>query len=434
MGKDSPVGTTIVAGVRSAARKKKRKVMPRTEEHESIEGSTVSVASADLLITVSGPPTQEWERWAALIDTVVSDQTANYAAVAIPADGARSNPAASISQTKVPTYTYQATQADNTPGLPGIVRNSIYRPLAELASKLEARALLILAPDSDALDASMVRILADAVLNGGNDLSLPIYATPPLDGLLNRAVFSPLVSVLYGRRVRFPLAQDFCISARMLERLAALPLAAQGDISWPSIEAVASGFAICEAHVNVSHHANSDGLDLSGVLNVLLGSLYSDMEKRAALWQRPRGLQPLRLIGWPATAPNSDHNIDIAPLRDAFLLGFTNLQEVWSLVLPPVTLMDLKRLSKLPIEQFHMPDTLWTRIIYDFALAHRLRTISRAHLLGALVPLYLGWVASYVRGSTSGANGQPLQDLEKVFEENKAYFVSRWRWPDRFNP
>jgi hypothetical protein len=156
------------------------------------------------------------------------------------------------------------------------------------------------------------------------------------------------------------------------------------------------------------------------------------MERRAALWQRLRGIQPLRLIGWPATVPNSDHNIDIAPLRDAFLLGFGNLQEVWSLVLPPVTLMDLKRLSKLPLEQFHMPDTLWTRIIYDFALAHRLRPISRAHLLGALVPLYLGWVASYVRGSANGANGQPLQDLEKAFEENKAYFVSRW--PDRFNP
>jgi glucosylglycerate synthase len=408
--------------------------MPKTEEHEAIEGSTASVASADLLITVSGPPSREWERWATIIDAVVSDQTANYAAFAVPADGVRPSPAAPISQTKIPIYTYQATESDTIPGIPGVVRNSIYRPIAELASKLEVRAVLILAPDPGALEASMLRILADAVLNGGNDLCLPVYATPPLDGLLNRAVLSPLVSVLYGKRVRFPLAQDFCISARMLERLASLPATSQADISWPSIEASAAGFAICEAHVNVSHHTKSDGLDLSDVLNLLLGSLYSDMEKRAALWQRLRGIQPLRLIGWPSAIPNSDHNIDIAPLRDAFFLGFSNLQEVWSLVLPPVTLLELKRLSKLPLEQFHMPDTLWTRIVYDFALAHRLRPLSRAHLLGALVPLYLGWVASYVHNATNGANGQPLQDLEKTFEDNKAYFVSRWRWPDRFNP
>lgn len=104
------------------------------------------------------------------------------------------------------------------------------------------------------------------------------------------------------------------------------------------------------------------------------------------------------------------------------------------MVLPPVALLELKRLSKLPLEKFQMPDALWARIVYDFALAYRLRPISRTHLLGALVPLYLGWVASYVQGSATGNALQLLQDLERAFEENKSYFVSRWRWPDRFNP
>jgi hypothetical protein len=77
------------------------------------------------------------------------------------------------------------------------------------------------------------------------------------------------------------------------------------------------------------------------------------------------------------------------------------------------------------------------KIIYDFALAHRLRTISRAHLLGALTPLYLGWVASYVQevaNLTNVAAEQRLEQLARAFEDNKPYLVSRWRWPDRFNP
>jgi hypothetical protein len=70
-------------------------------------------------------------------------------------------------------------------------------------------------------------------------------------------------------------------------------------------------------------------------------------------------------------------------------------------------------------------------------LAHRLRTISRDHLLRSMTPLYLGWVASYVHDLTSGGAISPERRLERLslaYEAGKSYLVSRWRWPDRFNP
>jgi glucosylglycerate synthase len=100
-------------------------------------------------------------------------------------------------------------------------------------------------------------------------------------------------------------------------------------------------------------------------------------------------------------------------------------------------LFELRKLSRLPADQFRMPDELWVRIVYDFALAHRLRTISRDHLLRSLTPLYLGWVASYARDlQTSGASSpeRRLEQLGVAYEAEKSYLVSRWRWPDRFNP
>ena len=84
-----------------------------------------------------------------------------------------------------------------------------------------------------------------------------------------------------------------------------------------------------------------------------------------------------------------------------------------------------------------MPDDLWARIVYDFALAHRMRTISRDHLLKSMTPLYLAWVASYARalGKAGEATAQEkLERLGDAFESCKSYLVSRWRWPDRFNP
>jgi glucosylglycerate synthase len=124
-------------------------------------------------------------------------------------------------------------------------------------------------------------------------------------------------------------------------------------------------------------------------------------------------------------------------MLETFQLGFRNLQEVWSLVLPPVTLLELKRLARPGNDRFHLPDDLWVRIVYDFALAYRLRTIGRSHLLGALTPLYLGWVASYaLEVANAGATeiDQRLEKLARAYEEGKPYLLQRWRWPDRFNP
>jgi hypothetical protein len=122
-------------------------------------------------------------------------------------------------------------------------------------------------------------------------------------------------------------------------------------------------------------------------------------------------------------------------MLEAFRVAYINLQEIWALVLPPQTLVGLKHLSLMPPAGFRMNDELWTRIVYDFILAYRLRTINRGHLLGALTPLYLAWVASHILLTGGGAAPeQHIEDLAATFERDKAYLVSRWRWPDRFNP
>jgi hypothetical protein len=75
--------------------------------------------------------------------------------------------------------------------------------------------------------------------------------------------------------------------------------------------------------------------------------------------------------------------------------------------------------------------------VYDFALAHRLRNIHRTHLFGALTPLYLGWVASYaveINQSGIATAQQRIEQLARIYESEKPYLLSRWRWPDRFHP
>jgi hypothetical protein len=312
----------------------------------------------------------------------------------------------------------------------------------KVAQEHQATACLMLGPEPQLLPPASIRALATAVLAPASgspaDLAVPRYQFGPHESLVNSAILYPVTRALYGARPRFPLAFDIGLSLRMAERLATVAqnftAAGQNDaILWSVAEAVAGNCTITEVESGPRALPQPASVDLNALLAEIAGSLFSDINLKASLWQRVRTMQPPRPVsqlrapaeGWP----------DVTPMLEAFRLAYTNLHEIWALVLPPNTLLGLKHLSLIPAANFRMSDALWTRIVYDFILAHRLRTINRGHLLGALTPLYLAWVASHIILADSGtAPEQHIEELAMNFESDKAYLVSRWRWPDRFNP
>ena len=310
----------------------------------------------------------------------------------------------------------------------------------ELMRLHSSGACLLLGAEAESMSAAALRTMAETVISGKADLVVPRYALPSSQGLLNSAIISPLSRSLYGAKVRFPLALDFGVSRRMAEKLAAtaqrFTAANQGDaIIWPVAEAVNAGFNVAEVQVGerLLPQVNDD---LSGLLNTVVAPLFSDVEQRAAFWQRSRPAREVLKVTaetQPAFTPEPVANDEIDGLLESFQNGFRNLHEIWSLVLPPNSLVARKRVSLVSRENFALPDPLWARIVYDFVLAHRLRTLARNHLMGVMVPLYLGWVASHILGLRSGQEGDP-EPLARAFEADKPYLVSRWRWPDRFNP
>ena len=309
-----------------------------------------------------------------------------------------------------------------------------------MAREWGVSACAVIGFDLAALQTNFLAPMMAPVMEKRCELVMPVYSLGKFDGLLNSSILAPLTRALYGRRVRFPLAPDFCFSAKMIPELgvALQRTTAQGQtLFWPSTEAAIRDCGTCQVHVDTRHLPPADGVDLSTVLAQTVGPLFAEMATNAPLWQRIRGSQPVETYGAAIAAPADAAHADTSPMLETFQLGFRNLQEVWSLVLPPVTLLELKRLARPSTERFHLPDELWVRIVYDFALAYRLRTISRTHLLGALTPLYLGWVASYaleVANCSAADAEQRLERLARAYEDGKPYLLSRWRWPDRFNP
>ena len=313
----------------------------------------------------------------------------------------------------------------------------------ELAQEHHASSVLLLGPEAQTLTLQALRGLVEAVQTGGgsgsNDLAVPLYALPARSGLVNSAILYPLSRALFGAPARFPLAIDLGMSSRLLARLATVAqrftAANQHEaLLWPVSEAAVAGFTITQVEVGARLLPQPTAPDLNAILAQVTGAFFSDIDAKAAFWQRSRVALPARVLSTPGRS--GAHSPDeVQPMLEAFRLAYGNLSEIWSLVLPPHSLLGLKRLSVMPSDAFHMPDSLWARIVYDFLLAYRLRTINRGHLLGALTPLYLAWAASHILQTSGGEDPeQHIEALAAAFEADKPYLVSRWRWPDRFNP
>jgi hypothetical protein len=316
-----------------------------------------------------------------------------------------------------------------------------YQAVFAASEKLGARACCILASKLENAAPRWICQLAQPMLQSNLDLVLPRYARRKLEGLLNSSVISPITRCLYGKRIHNPLGPDLGASQRLFRKILGAERNARAGVMHPlaslASAALCDNMQVCEVHVGARSYPPTDWTNISSLITQVLGPIFLDMERNAICWQRTRGCVPVPVIGDPVFVSQGTATPDISRMVESFQLGNRDLQEIWSLVLPPATLFELRKLSRLPLEQFRMPDELWARIVYDFALAHHLRTISRDHLLKSMTPLYLAWVASYAQELSAGGEDDSEQRLERLsmaYESSKSYLVSRWRWPDRFNP
>jgi hypothetical protein len=312
---------------------------------------------------------------------------------------------------------------------------------SELAQKHDAAQILLLGADICSLPPASIRQMADQI-TAGTDLAVPAYSLGPHDGLVASAVLYPLTRALFAVNIRFPLPMDAAMSRRMSDRMASLArrhAGAQPDaLLWPVAEAAVAGFNIRQIDSRATIPPAPPSSDFNTLFTSVTGSMLAEIEAKAPFWQRARGLTAAlpesRGLGG-GRSDNGDVAEELPGMVDAFRLAYKNLQELWSLALPPQSLLALKKLSLSEPSAFAIAPALWARIVYDFALAYHLRTLNRGHLMGAFTPLYLAWVASTLRVAVDDATAVThREETAAAFEREKPYLVARWRWPDRFNP
>ena len=319
-----------------------------------------------------------------------------------------------------------------------------YLAAANLARTHEAKYVLLLG--SETLSTQLLTGLASGLMSNSADVVVPRLHPGPREGLVTAGLLYPLTSALYGQDVRFPLPYNVGLSSRGMDRLGAV---ARREVSagksesllWPVSAAAKAGLAVREAETGEHTLPTPLVADFNQLFTEVISSLFLDVEEQAILWQRARSGSLAERAALPTASPDqcATEDSDLAATAhrvEEFRAAYANLLPIWSLVLPPQTLLALKKLSRMDEASFRFPAALWARVVYDFALAFHLRTLSRSHAVGALTPLYLAWAASYLRcvADNPAMAEDRVQEQALAFKQERPYFISRWRWPDRFNP
>ena len=285
-----------------------------------------------------------------------------------------------------------------------------------------------------------VRLLRP-ILDGQLDFVCPLYARHKWEGLVSTGIQYPLVRCLFGKAMRRPMESEFAISRRLAldlhrDRDWESDPAHAGSDTWMAAKALAGDYGVAQVRVG-NRPAAASGEDLSAALARVADQLFREMERHAATWQRSFNHLPSPDLGETMVSSEGIPAPVVASMLNAFRLGHQELLPIWRLALPPATLLALQRIARLPEADFAMDDSLWARILYDFSLGYHARVMDRGQLLRAMTPLYLGWAASFVNQTKDldfAAVERRVESLCAAFASSKPYLISRWRWPDSFNP
>jgi len=314
-------------------------------------------------------------------------------------------------------------------------QDKAYRTFLETAVSHGVKACAVIDPDLKSITPEWVEGLLRPVVAEGFDFVSPLFARKKFDGTITQGILYPLTRVLYGKRVSQPLGGNIGFSRKLVDYY--LSKAAWessvlrfGTDIWMTTLAVAGGFKLCQMHLGVKiQETQGPTRDLATIFTQVISSAYTLMGEYASIWKEVKETQPVPTFGHPEEIENESVSVNLERMMRIFRLAVKDLMEVWRKVLPGPTAQQLVPIGRLSDEAFHFPQELWVRLIYDFAAAYQKGSVHRDHLLKSMVPLYLGWVVSFIRENLKVSAQEVEERVEalcQVFEEMKPYLIEHW--------
>jgi glycosyltransferase involved in cell wall biosynthesis len=311
------------------------------------------------------------------------------------------------------------------------------RNLFAKAVELSAKAVMVLDADLKSITPLWIRNLGEPLFDEYHFVS-PLYVRHKYDGTITNNLAYPLTRALYGRRVRQPIGGDYGFSGE-LARVYAKPdvwddaIAEFGIDIWMTTTALRNRMAVIQSFMGRPKIHKSK--DLVAVIDDLFSdvviTIFELMCRYESFWKDVKWSRPTAVFGFGMGELEMPPPVeaDINLLSDKFGKGLSEHWDLYKAILHIENINKIEEVASLPSECFEFPTGLWAKVLYDFAIAYKIREVPRDDLVAALVALHYGKTLSYVL-ETQAMNTQQVEEFIEdqcvQFEKTKSYLLERW--------
>ncbi len=322
-------------------------------------------------------------------------------------------------------------------GTPG--KGKAFRRIFEIAHELKAKAVVVVDSDLRSITPEWIQLLAGPILFKNFAYVAPLYSRHKYDGTITNSLIYPLTRALYGKKIRQPIGGEFGFSAKVLDHFMEKDIwdtdvAYYGIDIWMTSVALANGYKVCQSFLGAKIHNPKSVATLPPMFKQVIGTIFSLIEENQDKWKKIKGSKNIPTFGFQARVIPEEAHQNFNELYNLFHKGVAKRYHIWQEILKKENYQGLKKVVLLSRKNFNFPARLWAKIIYDYILFyHRFKytfmEMSLPSVLESMIPLYLGFVASFVLKTKKMSNQEAEEVIEKIcleFEKLKPYLIDNW--------
>jgi glycosyltransferase involved in cell wall biosynthesis len=321
------------------------------------------------------------------------------------------------------------------PGVSGKGNN--LRNLFLKAVELEAKAIIVADADLRSMTPLWIRNLCEPIFDN-YDFVAPLYIRHKYDVTVTNNIAYPLTRSLYGRRVRQPIGGDVGFSGNLAKQFLESEfwsdkVGAFGIDVWMTTIALRSRSSVIQSFMGKPKIHKVRDLDshLEMMFEDVISTVFDLMIQYESFWREVKWSRPTAVFGFGLGDVEMPPPVemDTHGLWEKFISGMRSDWNLYSSVISNENLNKLEEVVDLPVGGFEFPAGLWAKIIYDFAISYRNRSMDRHELVRAMIPLHYGKTLSFVT-ETHAMNNQQVEEFIEdqcvQFEKAKSYLVEKW--------
>lgn len=316
-------------------------------------------------------------------------------------------------------------------------KGSAVRAIFEIARWVRARVIVILEADLKSISPDWVFKLAQPILAGEYQLSIPWYVRPLPDGAMTDLLAYPLTRLLYGADVRQPMGGELALSAELAQRLAArdvweTDVARHGVDVWLTTIAINENVKLCQVRLGVKLDDSRElMLAFDPTFVQAIGTCFRLMDIYKKRWMETTQFRSAPFSGNGVTLELPRPwipSVTPAALADAFTAGARRYTRLWRTALTPSTRSAIKELSESPDGAARFDAKLWARTVFDFATVYNQGEGDPDKIVAALLPLYYARCAALMRETELEPERveQQVQEQANQFAAEKSYLINLW--------